>query len=79
MAKQPDLDESVTALNRVEKAREFYELATQPPSDNITRADRSSWWGQIWLIKKKAKYSWANLGFNARETERIKLNRPDWV
>lgn len=76
---EPELDESVTPANRVEKAREYYELATQPPADNIKRSDRSSWWGQLWLIKQKAKYSWANLGFTDKEAARIKLNKPDWV
>ena len=76
---EPELDASVTTANRVEKAREFYNFATQPPADNITRADRQSAWGQLWLIKKRAKYSWENLGFNSREAERIKLNKPDWV
>lgn len=79
MAKQPELDKSVTTLNRVEKAREFYDFATQPQADNVTRADRGSAWGQLWLIKKRAKYSWKNLGFTPREEERIKLNKPDWV
>lgn len=78
MAKEPDQDPTVTPLNRVVKAREFYNLATQP-SDVMTRADRQSAWGQLWLIKKRAKYSWANLGFSDREAERIKLNKPDWV
>ncbi len=79
MAKEPEQDASVTTLNRVEKAREFYDFATQPAADNVTRADRGSAWSQLWIIKRKAKYSWENLGFNARETERIKLNKPDWV
>lgn len=79
MAKKPEQDPSVTSLNRVEKAREFYDFATQPLADHITRADRQSAWGQLWLIKQKAKYSWQNLGFTNKEAERIKTNKPDWV
>lgn len=79
MAKEPELDASVTPKNRVEKAREYFDLATQPPADNILKSDRVSWWGQLWLIKKRAKYGWDRLGFTAREIERIKLNKPDWV
>lgn len=79
MAKEPEQDPTVTALNRVEKAREFFDFATQPPADHILKSDRASAWGQLWLIKKRAKYSWANLGFSGREEERIKLNKPDWV
>lgn len=75
----PEQDESVTALNRVEKAREFFEFATQPPNDTVLRRDRTQAWGQLWLIKQKAKYGWDKLGFTDAEARRIKLNKPDWV
>jgi hypothetical protein len=78
MAK-PELDPTVTKANRVERAREFYDFATQPLDAPITRADRQQAWGQLWLIKKQAKYGWDRLGFNPQETDRIKTNKPDWV
>lgn len=73
---EPVLDPSVTPTNRVEKARQFYNEATDI---NRSRGDRQSSWGQLWLLKKKAKYHWKNLGFIDKEIERIKLNKPDWV
>jgi hypothetical protein len=76
VAKKPELDPSVNSANRVEKARQFYDEAT---NSERPKPERNSSWGQLWLLKQKAKYSWENLGFNAKEAERIKLNRPDWV
>lgn len=73
---KPTLDPTVTATNRVEKARQFYNEATDI---NRSKSDRNSSWGQLWLLKKKAKYGWDNLGFTNKEAERIKLNKPDWV
>lgn len=76
MAKEPELDPTVTADNRVEKAREFYGQAT---NYDLEPRDRKSAWGQLWLLKKRAKYGWERLGFTSKEEERIKLNKPDWV
>lgn len=73
---QPELDPSVTPANRVEKARQFFEAATDMEK---TKGDRESNWGQLWLLKLKAKYGWDKLGFTDREAERIKTNKPDWV
>lgn len=77
MAKKPEADPSVNATNRVEKARQFYTEATD--TENRSRADRDSSWGQLWLLKQKAKYGWDKLGFTDREAQRIKTNKPDWV
>lgn len=77
MVEALELDPSVTPANRVDKARQYYEEATD--AVNRTAADRRSSWVQLWLIKLKAKYSWENLGFNKKEIERIKTNRPDSV
>lgn len=73
---KPTLDPTVTPANRVEKARQFFDEATDI---NRAKADRNSSWGQLWLLKQKAKYGWDKLGFNNKEAERIKLNKPDWV
>lgn len=78
MAKAPEQDASVTTANRVEKARQFYNEATAEAGAR-TKADRASSWGQLWLIKKRAKYGWDRLGFTPREVERIRINKPDWV
>lgn len=75
MAK-PTLDASVTADNRVEKSRQFYTEATD---HNRPKPERNSSWGQLWLLKQKAKYGWEALGFTPQEANRIKLNKPDWV
>lgn len=76
MANKPTLDPTVTTANRVEKARQFFNEATDPERP---KPERNSSWGQLWLLKLKAKYGWDSLGFSAKEAERIKLNRPDWV
>jgi hypothetical protein len=73
---KPDPDLSVTPANRVEKARQFYTEATDPDRE---KTSRQSSWGQLWILKQKAKYGWDKLGFDSREIERIKLNKPDWV
>jgi hypothetical protein len=76
MASKPELDPSVTPANRVEKARQFFDEAI---NYERTPADRKSSWGQLWLLKLKAKYGWDKLGFSDKEAERIKTNKPDWV
>lgn len=60
---------------RKAEARKLFERATgldgQP-------ADRSRW-GTLWQQQKLWKKGWDVLGFNPKEIERIKLNKPDWV
>jgi hypothetical protein len=63
MAEQPE-EFASDPKDRVTQAREFFEARR---------------WGQLWLLKKKAKYGWDKLGFTNKEAERIKLNKPDWV
>jgi len=75
MAK-PEQLEKIDDSNRVEKARQYYDEAVDYERP---KSSRESSWGQLWLLKQKAKYGWDKLGFNGRETERIKLNKPDWV
>ena len=36
-------------------------------------------WSDLWRFKKTCKKSWEALGFNTREIDRIKLNKPDWI
>lgn len=76
MAK-PEMLEKIDDTNRVEKARQYYEEAID--YDNRGKTLRTSSWGQLWLLKQKAKYGWDKLGFSPREIERIKTNKPDWV
>lgn len=49
---------------RVELAREYYEQGR---------------WTSLWTLKKKAKYSWQELGFTDKEATRIKLKKPDFI
>lgn len=46
--------------------------------DQAAAGDKSRW-GSLWQHQKECKKSWTILGFNAREIERIKTNKPDWV
>ena len=55
---------------RAEVARELYNQATN--------GDKSRW-GSLWRHQKECKKSWAILGFNAKEIERIKTNKSDWI
>jgi hypothetical protein len=73
---KPVADPTVTADNRVEKSRQFYNEATDI---NRPSRERQSSWGQLWLLKQKAKYGWDKLGFTDKEAARIKTNKPDWV
>lgn len=73
------IDTSVTKENREERARHYFEFATQPASEGVLRKDRQDAWAQVWLIKKQAKYGFERLGFTPAEIERIKLNKPDWI
>lgn len=36
-------------------------------------------WRELWQLKQQAKYGWDKLGFDKKEAERIKLNKPDWL
>lgn len=68
-------DTEVASKERQDEARKLFDQATgaggNPP-------DRSRW-GTLWQFQKETKKGWPVLGFNAREIERIKLNKPDWV
>jgi hypothetical protein len=55
---------------RAEVARTLFEQAV---------AGDKSRWGTLWRHQKDCKKSWTILGFNAREIERIKVNKPDYI
>jgi hypothetical protein len=46
--------------------------------DQAIAGDRTRW-GSLWRHQKECKKSWPVLGFTAKEIERIKTNKPDWV
>lgn len=56
--------------SRKEVARQLF--------DKAAGGDKASW-GHLWLHRKECKKSWEILGFNAKEIDRIKTNKPDWV
>ena len=64
---EPNLPESET---REQKARRYFEQAIK---------GNKSDWTALWLLKKTAKKSWEQLGFTAKEIERIHTNKPDHV
>ena len=55
---------------RAEVARQLW--------DQAVAGDKSRW-RSLWHHQKECKKSWATLGFNPREIERIKLNKPDSI
>lgn len=55
--------------NRVEIARELYQRALNDKTQ----------WAALWLHKRKAKYSWDNLGFTKDEEKKIVANKPDHI
>lgn len=63
---------------RAEVARKLYDQATGTGSAEGQPADKSRW-GSLWRHQKECKKSWSILGFTAKEIERIKTNKPDWV
>ena len=46
--------------------------------DQAVAGDKSRW-GTLWRHQKDSKKSWQTLGFNDREIERIKVNKPDHI
>lgn len=65
----PKKEEKMTGT-RAEVARTLFEQAV---------AGDKSRWRSLWHHQKECKKSWATLGFNPREIERIKLNKPDSI
>lgn len=63
---------------RAEVARILYDQATGTGSATGQKPDKTRW-GTLWQHRKECKKSWEILGFNAKEVERIKLNKPDHV
>lgn len=63
---------------RAEVARTLYDQATGTGSATGQKPDKSRW-TSLWIHRKECKKSWEILGFNAKEVERIKLNKPDHV
>jgi hypothetical protein len=55
---------------RAEVARTLFEQAV---------AGDKSRWGTLWRHQKDCKKSWTILGFNPKEIERIKVNKPDHI
>lgn len=55
--------------NRVEVARQLYQRALNDKTQ----------WAPLWEHKRKAKYSWTNLGFTAEEEKKILANKPDFI
>lgn len=58
------------AGTRAEVARKLF--------DEAAAGDKSRW-GSLWRHQKECKKSWSVLGFTAKEIERIKTNKPDWI
>lgn len=56
-------------MNRVEVARQLYQRALNDKTQ----------WAPLWEHKRKAKYSWTNLGFTAEEEKKILVNKPDFI
>lgn len=74
MASTQTKDELASEERRT-KARLYFNQATG--QEGYT-ADRTRW-GTLWQFQKTCKKGWDKLGFTAREIERIKLNKPDWI
>ena len=66
---EPKEDKKMTGT-RAEVARQLW--------DQAVAGDKSRW-RSLWHHQKECKKSWATLGFNPREIERIKLNKPDSI
>lgn len=66
----------LTSEARIQKARGLFDRATNYEIDPRSRKEA---WGELWMNMKTWKRNWAALGFNGREIERIKLNKPDWI
>lgn len=64
-------EKKLEEMNREEKARHHFRTATE-------NKDKSGWTA-LWLLKKQAKKSFTQLGFNSKEVERIETNKPDHV
>jgi len=73
-----DLEKPKMEGTRAEVARKLYDQATGTGSAEGQPADKSRW-GSLWRHQKECKKSWSILGFTAKEIERIKTNKPDWV
>lgn len=69
-ASAPSAKELKMSGTRAEVARQLF---------NDAVAGDKSRWGSLWRHQKECKKSWAILGFNAKETDRIKTNKPDWA
>lgn len=69
-ASAPSAKELKMSGTRAEVARQLF---------NDAVAGDKSRWGSLWRHQKECKKSWAILGFNAKETDRIKVNKPDWA
>jgi hypothetical protein len=62
-----------------QKADEFFGTKKVKPMGNAEKARKmfeQKDWRNLWILKKTAKKSWEALGFNAKEEERIKTNKP---
>lgn len=70
MAELNKKDEPKMSGTRAEVARILF--------DQAVAGDKSRW-GSLWRHQKECKKSWAILGFNAKEIDRIKVNKPDWA
>ena len=73
-----DLEKPKMEGTRAEVARKLFDQATGTGSAEGQPADKSRW-GSLWRHQKECKKSWSILGFTAKEIERIKTNKPDWV
>lgn len=69
-------DDELASAARRAKAREHFSRATDP---NLLPISRKEAWADLWRFKKTCKKSWEALGFNSREIDRAKLNKPDWI
>jgi hypothetical protein len=69
-------DAEMASEARQKTARELFEKATNP---DTPPPSRKQFWGELWRFVKTCKKSWPALGFNSREIERAKLNKPDWI
>lgn len=69
-AVEPKKEEPKMTGTRAEVARKLF--------DEAVAGDKTRW-GSLWRHQKECKKSWSVLGFNAKEIERIKTNKPDWI
>lgn len=67
---EPKKEKSKMTGTRAEVARALF--------DQAVAGDKTRW-GSLWRHQKECKKSWFVLGFNAKEIERIKTNKPDWI